>query len=548
MSGVANPERITGAPVSAALFDTLRVAPALGRSFSREEDQGTRPVAILTDALWRRHFGADPSIVGRAILLKWLAYTVVGVMPRGFAFPNRGPSLNNVPADIYVQIQLLRARADQIRQHVQQQRCRAAEARGHTCAGRRRSAIDRHGATPSSVPATLKDLAGAISASVTPLRDETVGRVSTLLYVLFGAIAVVLLIACADIATLILTRAVSRQREMAVRAALGAGRRRLITQALVESALLCTGGVVFGFSSAEWLPSSSRTLLRSRFHHCTTIRTDIPVLAFTVALTIGTTLVCGVVPALEGSRAVSRRRVEKRGPIWRAGPPPAADARRTRDPAIRALDHPAAAGGLLVRSFAKLTDVDPGFQPDRVLTLATSLPATRISTRRRRADVLPPADGASSSASGVTAASGSTALPLAIQEHRAFTIENESTATRTLPTFSMHDWVLGQYFETLGIALKRGRFLSGQDHAGSEPVVVINETMARRFWPDRDPVGQRIAWGGPAEHGPWMRVVGVVADVKQGALNAEDAANLYRHGSRSLTECSGKTFSEYSAA
>ena len=181
-----------------------------------------------------------------------------------------------------------------------------------------------------------------------------------------------------------------------------------------------------------------------------------------------------------------------------------------------------------MRSFTKLTAVDPGFQPDRVLTLATSLPGTgyprgadvRTFYLRlmERVQALP----------GVTAASGSTALPLAIRERRAFTIENESTATRTLPHAVAHDWVLGQYFETLGIALKRGRFLSSQDHVGSEPVVVINETMARRFWPDRDPVGERIAWGGPVDHTPWMRVVGVVADVKQGALDSEIEPQTYQ--------------------
>jgi putative ABC transport system permease protein len=171
--------------------------------------------------------------------------------------------------------------------------------------------------------------------------------------------------------------------------------------------------------------------------------------------------------------------------------------------------------------------VDPGFRAERVLTLATSLPATgyprgadvRTFYLRlmERVQALP----------GVTAASGSTALPLAIQERRAFTIENESTATRALPHAVAHDWVLGQYFETLGIVLKRGRFLSTQDQVGSEPVVVINETMARRFWPDRDPVGGRIAWGGPADHGPWMRVVGVVGDVKQGALDSKIEPQTY---------------------
>ena len=527
LSGVANPERITGARVSAVLFDTLRVAPALGRPFTREEDQGTRPVAILTDALWRRHFGADPSIVGRAILLDRLGYTVVGVMPGGFAFPSRGPVMNNVPADVYVPISFSareRAAFGAMYNNSVVARLKPgitpAQADAEARSIVRSSALERY-------PAALKDLAGALSASATPLRDETVGRVSTLLYVLFGAIAVVLLIACADIATLTLTRAVSRQREMAVRAALGAGRRRLITQALIESALLCTGGVVVGLLVARTVAvilANTTALALPTLHE---VRIDIPVLAFTVALAVATTLVCGLVPALEASRPDAGDALKEGG---RSGAPGRRQRRMlgglvTLQFALAMIL--LAAGGLLVRSFAKLTAVDPGFQPDRVLTLATSLPATgyprgadvRTFYLRlmERVQALP----------GVTAASGSTALPLAIQEHRAFTIENESTATRALQHSVMHDWVLGQYFETLGIALKRGRFLSSQEQAGSEPVAVINETMARRFWPDRDAVGQRVAWGGPAEHGPWMRVVGVVADVKQGALNAETMPQTY---------------------
>lgn len=527
LSGVASPERITGARVSAALFDTLGVAPALGRSFTREEDSGASPVAILTDALWRRHFGADPSIVGRAILLDRRAYTVVGVMPRGFAFPNRGPMLNNVPGDVYLPISFSareRAMFGAMYNNSVVARLKPgitpAQADAEARSIVRSSALERY-------PAALKDLAGILSGSATPLREETVGRVSTLLYVLFGAIAVVLLIACADIATLTLTRAVSRQREMAVRAALGAGRRRLITQALIESALLCMAGVVIGLLVARTVAvvlANTTALALPSLH---AIRIDIPVLGFTVALAVATTIVCGLVPALEASRPEAGEALKEGG---RSGAP----GRRQRRilGGLVTLQFALAmillaAGGLLVRSFVKLTAVDPGFQPDRVLTLATSLPATgypRAADVRtfylrlmERVRALP----------GVTAASGSTALPLAIQERRVFTIENESTATRELSHAVAHDWVLGQYFETLGIVLKRGRFLSSEDHASSEPVVAINETMARRFWPDRDPVGQRLAWGLPADHGPWMRVVGVVADVKQGALNTEIGPQTY---------------------
>jgi putative ABC transport system permease protein len=527
LSGVASPERITAARVSAALFDTLRVAPALGRTFTRDEDEGAMPVAILNDALWRRHFNADPSIVGRAVMLDRRAYTVVGVMPRGFTFPNRGPVLNNRPADIYVPISFSageRSGFGSMYNNSVVARLKPAVTPGQADA-EARSVVST--AALELYPAALKDLAGILGASATPLRDETVGRIATLIYVLFAAVAVVLVIACADIATLTLTRAVSRRREMAVRAALGAGRGRLIAQSLIESALLSTAGVLLGLlvAQAVALVLANATALSLPSLHG--LRIDLPVLAFSAALIVATTVFCGVVPALEASRSEAGDALKEGG---RTGAPGRGQ-RRLLGVLVTAQFALAVillvGGGLLVRSFSKLMAVDPGFQPERVLTLSTSLPANAYP---RGADVrsfylrlferiatLP----------GVAAAAGSTALPLAIQERRAFTIENESALTRPLSHAVAHDWVLGEYFETLGIALRRGRYLSTQDDATAEPAVVINETLARRFWPDADPVGQRLAWGNAASHAPWMRIVGVVADVKQGALNSQTEPQTY---------------------
>jgi putative ABC transport system permease protein len=187
-----------------------------------------------------------------------------------------------------------------------------------------------------------------------------------------------------------------------------------------------------------------------------------------------------------------------------------------------------AAGGLLVRSFSRLMSVDPGFHADRVLTLATSLPAnaypggTDIRAFYQRlleeVDRLP----------GVTASAASTSLPLSIRERRAFQIEAQPRASADLPHTVAHDWTLGRYFEALGIPLIRGRYLGDRDTPASEPVVVINETMAKRFWPGQDPVGQRIAWGGSRDGARWMRIVGIVADVKQGPLNIETFQQTYQ--------------------
>ena len=527
LSGVAQPERVAAARVAAALFETLGVRPALGRSFTREEDEGGAPVAILTDALWRRHFAANPSIVGAAITLDRRAYTVVGVMPRGFGFPNRGPALNSTPAELYVPISF----AERERRGFGSMYNNSVVARLKPGVTPEQADAEARSIARSAAlelyPATLKDLAGIIGASATPLRDETVGRLSTLLYVLLAAVAVVLLIACADIATLTLTRAISRQRDMAVRAALGAARGRLLGQALIESALLSIAGVLLGLAVAHWITAALTAAPALALPALRDIRLDLPVLAFTAALAAATTLLCGLIPAFEASLPQSGDALKEGG---RTGAPGRRQQRIiggfvTVQFALAMIL--LAAGGLLVRSFTKLMAVDPGFEPERVLTLSTSLPATAYP---RGADVrafylrlfervhaLP----------GVSAVSGSTALPLAIQERRAFTIENESPQTLSLSHAVAHDWVVGQYFETLGIELKRGRYLSDQDHATSEPVVVINDTLARQFWPDQDPVGRRLAWGNAASHAPWMRVVGVVTDVKQGTLNSETTPQTY---------------------
>src|SRR6185436_14081094 len=186
------------------------------------------------------------------------------------------------------------------------------------------------------------------------------------------------------------------------------------------------------------------------------------------------------------------------------------------------------AGGLLLRSFSRLISVAPGFRAEQVLTLGTSLPAAAYRTGAdirsfytrllERVDRLP----------GVTAAGSSTDLPLSTRERRAFTIEAQPQASAEIPHIVAHDWVLGRYFEAMGVPLRRGRYLQPEDQATSEPVVVINETLARKFWPGLDPVGQRIAWGGPSQHGPWMRIVGIVADVKQGPLNTETFQQTYQ--------------------
>jgi len=525
LSGVEPPERVVVTRASATLFETLGVQPALGRPFTREDDEAARPVAVLSDRLWTRKFARDPAAIGRAILLDRRPFTIVGVMPSGFVFPQRGLLSNNVPADVYVPIAFTPAD----RRAFGSMYANGVVARlkpGGTVA---QANLDTRALVQANAreiyPAELSGLATAVSASATPLTDEVIGRSRTLLWVVFAAVGCVLLIACADIASLMLARAMAREREIAVRSALGAGRGRLIRQLLAESALLASIGSVLGLLLAVWLSRALVALAPPTLPRLHEIGLDARVLLFIAALTVVTALLCGLLPAVELSRT--------RGEALKDGGRTSSGRRERRIFASLVAAQLATtvvllvSGGLLLRSFSKLMAVDPGFRAERVLTFATSLPAqayrdaasVRGFYTRLLADL--------SQVPGVSAAGASTDLPMGAHDRRAFAIEQESPATRELPHSVAPEYVADRYFEAVGIPLKRGRYFGAEDAAASEPVAVINETMARRFWGMSDPIGKRIAWGNDAAHGPWMRIVGVVGDVKQGPLNSETISQTY---------------------
>ena len=525
LSGVEPPERVTVTRASAALFDTLGVRPALGRPFTREEDEAGRRVAVLSDALWERTFGRDPAAIGRPILLDRQPFTIVGIMPRGFTFPQRGPIINNVPGDVYLPIGFTaserRAFGSMYNNSVVA-RLKPGVTPGQADADTR--ALVRSNAR-EMYPATLSGLADVLVGFVVPLADEVSGRSRTLMWVAFAAVGFVLVIACADIASLMLARALGREREITVRSALGAGRGRLIRQLLGESALLAAVGSIVGLLLAVWLSRALVALAPPTLPRLHEIGIDGRILLFTAALTVVTALLCGILPALELSRP--------RGEALKEGARVSTGQRERRIFGALVAAQLAIAvvllvgGGLLQRSFSKLMAVDPGFRAERVLTLATSLPAQAYRDAASVRGFYTRLVDDVSQVPGVSAVGASTDLPLSVRERRAFTLEQDSPATRDLPHSVAAEWVTGRYFDAIGIPLKRGRYFTASDAQQAEPVVIINETFARRFWGTADPVGQRLAWGNSASHGPWMRIVGVVGDVKQGALSTETVPQTY---------------------
>jgi predicted permease len=518
LSGVDQPERVQATRISASLLDVLGVAPALGRAFTEEEDTGRQPVAILSNALWRRKFGADPSIVGRAVSLDRRPYTIVGVMPPRFTFPNRGPQLNNIPADLYVPISFTPIELGgfgmmfnnsviaRLKPGVTPQQA-AAEA----------MAIAKQLVADVYPPALRDNGFPSLSATVAPMREEVIGNVRRLLVVLLAAVGVLLLIACADIACLMLTRAASRGREMAIRTALGAGRGRVMRLMLVETTVLAACGGAFGLALAWWLKQAFLAAVSESLPRAQEIALDGRVLAFTAIASIGAALVCGLLPAFESLRQ------ESSGALKEGARNATASVRQRRIFSALVTAQFAcavvllASGALLIRSFGKLITTDPGFRSDHVISASTSLPAssypTGASIRLFYAALLERV----AAMPGVTAAGAATDLPLTVRERRAFTVENPSP-NAAAPRAVANDWVTGQYFEALGARVMRGRALGPSDTETSEPVVVINETLATLYFPGEDPVNRRLAWGGAKSHVPWMRIVGVIGDVKQAGL------------------------------
>jgi putative ABC transport system permease protein len=517
LSGVDQPERIAAARISASLMDVLGVAPSLGRAFTDTEDTGRQPVAILSDALWRRKFGADAAIVGKAVSLDRRAYTIVGVMPAAFTFPNRGPRLNNVPADVFVPVSFSPAELGGFgMMYNNSVVARLRPGVSAPQAGAEAAAVAKQ-IVADVYPAVLRDNGFSVTATVVPMREDVVGNIRRVLVVLLAAVGVLLLIACADIACLMLTRAAARAREMAIRTALGAGRGRVIRLVLVETAVLAMAGGAAGLTLAWWLTRAFRATLSDGLPRAQEVALDGRVLAFTAVASVAAALVCGLLPAIEASRQNSSGALKESGRS-------ATSSRRQRrifSGLVTAQFACAvvllAAGALLIRSFVRLTGTDPGFQRGQVISASTSLPATGYATgpsiRAFYATLLERV----AAMPGVTAAGAATDLPLTVRERRAFTIENPSPAAAP-PAAVANDWVTGQYFEALGARVVRGRALGPSDTLTSEPVVVINETLAKRYFPGEDPVDRRLAWGGAKTHGPWMRIVGVIGDVKQAGL------------------------------
>jgi len=519
LTGQGEPERVQAARVSASLFPLLGVQPSQGRVFTQEEDEaGSTNVVILSHGLWQRHFGSDPSVVGKLIRLDDKPYAVIGLMPVGFQFPYAWTTFSK-PAELWIPLALTD----------QEKKIRASDFQ-YGAIGRLKPGVTLQQAQADidSVSARFQEehpeIYGDvyITATVVSLKADAVKGVKTFLWILLGAVGLVLLIACANLANLLLARAVARQKEIAIRCALGAGTVRIIRQLLTESMLISLMGGLCGLLVAVWTMDSLMKFGPQDVPRLQDVGLDSRVLIFTAFLSMFTGLLFGLAPAIQSSR-LNLNEVLKdaagRGSRGR-------DASRLRSALV--IFETASAlvlligAGLLINSFARLLSVPPGFNPDGVVIAQTALAPARYPRVQQLKTTQKQILERISALPGVQAAGVTTNLPLIGDRGIGFLIEGD--AAQTVNT-AYNAWVSNDYFRALGISLQSGRGFTDDDREDTQPVVVVNETMQRRFWPDGDAIGKRVRWGGWGDS--WLTIVGVVADVKVSTLEAETKPAIY---------------------
>ncbi len=533
LTGSGEPERVGTIRVSSSLLSLLGQRAALGRLFVPDEDQpGRTATAILSYGTWTRRFGSDPGIVGKKIILNGAPYEVVGVMPHSFSLPREVmPTLDGAEqAEILLPLPLP-ANATQNRDHEDYNilgklkpgvSVEQAQAEMDTITARLRHEF------PEVYPPN-----GGLTFGIVPLLEQVVGNVRRTLYLLLGAVGFVLLIACVNLANLQLSRAIARQKEIAVRTALGATRARIIRQLLTESALLAfaggASGVALAFLALHWV----RLLGPQSVPRVNDVGIGLAALAFTFMVCIVSAILFGLAPALRVSRLDVQAVLQDTGrtssgasAIWGRGN----NLRRWLVITEIALCAMLLIGaGLLIRSFARVRDVNPGFDPHNVLTLELTMTGQRYKDKDavlaayhelwQRLESLP----------GVTAAGAVTSLPLS-QMFAWGPVTVEGRVPPPGEKFINADTRMasGHYFQAMEIPLRAGRLFDDNDVASNPRVALVDDNMAQQLWPNQDPLGKRFHIGGINDtDSPWITIVGVVGRVKQYTLDSDSRIAFY---------------------
>jgi len=520
LTGGDRPEQVKGIHVSAGYFGVFGAPMEMGRAFTEDEDRPGGPkVAVIGNGLWRNRYGGDRNIVGKTIPLGNEPYTVVGVLGRSF---NTDP-----PAEIWLPLQADPNSIDQAHYLQAAARLKPGGTRQRAQTAMKLAAEEFRQKFPDKLDAHE-------SATAEPLRDIVVGDVRVALLILLGAVGLVLLIACANVANLLLARATIRKREIALRAALGAGRGRIISQLLTESLILSFAGGVLGLVLGYW---GVRALLAINpgdipriGEHAAAVSLDWRVLAFTLGVSVATGALFGILPAFSAARTDLNVTLKESGS--RAG----TGLRHNKARSILVVTEMALAlvllvgAALLIRTFSVLRTVNPGFNAHNVLTMQMSLSGGRFENTAASNQVVREAERRIAGLPGAEAIAVSCCVPLQGGLDLPFTIAGRAPTEG--PYNGDVQWrdVSPKYFAVFQIPLIRGRAFTDADDAGSSHVVVINEAMAKKFWPNADPLGEVITIGkgiGPEFEEPSRQIIGIVASVRETGLNEEPSEVMY---------------------
>jgi putative ABC transport system permease protein len=504
LAGVEQPERIQGFLVTANFFDALGMKPIMGRNFTEEENSpGKDSVAIITHSLWQRRFGGDPNIINKQLKLNSITRTVIGVMPERFNFPKG--------AEIYAPLAMTPALMG------------SRDSHGYYVIGRLKSGVSMTSAQADidAITARLEQQYPTTNtgwgATVFPILKDTVRQYDTALWVMMGAVGFVLLIACANVANLMLARASGRQKEIALRSALGASRWRIVRQLLTESVILALLGGALGVLVAFWGIEALRAANpgdAARFAPgWYQLGMNFYVLAFTLGLSLFSGIVFGLAPAWQVSKPNLNNALKEGGRQASGG------SHRLRSSLVVfevAMSLVLLVGaGLAFRSFLALLKTSPGFDPDNLMTMSLVLPGAKYKEEAQRDTFYRDLVQRTKELPGVQSAAIVNYIPLGgANSTDSYLVEGLPEPAPGQENDGRYRVCSPDYFQTMKIPVLKGRGFTEQDRAGGTPVVIVNETLARKHWKDGDALGKRIRFYGPLDKAPWMEIVGVVRDVR----------------------------------
>ncbi len=527
ISGIGESVRVMAARANAGVFPALGVQPLLGRTFSPTEDEQGSTLVVLSYALWSNFFHADRKAIGKTIDIERKPYTIIGVMPRSFEFPITPGRLSQT--QFWVPMSF--TPDEKVNQSGNWDYGFVARLKPGTSLAQANAEANQVAAQiVAGYPSFMHEL--KMTASVTSLKLDAVAEGRPLVRILFFAVLVVLLIACANLAGLLLVRAIRRRHEISVQVALGAPSGALIRQSLLESLVISLAGGAAGIFLASIVLNSWVRLLPETLPRISEISLNPTIIAFALGVSLLTGLICGIAPAFAALRTTANHNLNERQGTTSAG--------HSRLRSLLVVTEIATAlvllttAGLLLRSFEKMRAVDPGFRPERLVIATYSLPDQQYKTRLpvdafnhgllERLRHLP----------GTESAALITALPMSDPTDTSVflpegytpppTAGGSSIASMSIGSFS---YTIGDYFHTAGIPLLAGRFLADSDDAGTNVVAVVNRSLAAHYWPHQSPLGKRIKLGTAEMDVPWVTVVGEVADTKQGPLDSHNLEQIY---------------------